>query len=197
MQTLMKTRKIALLAAIFAGLLFGQALAEEDYYDWMPKGGRQLLFKALERCQGCEGIQDIVKLKKTQDEWKTYFQGKQGALATLTEKQVKTLTAYLAFNLPVKKEKIQQNPEKFDYSMLPPDGRILSLEACTLCHPIGPILTQEKDASGWVGLYGRPPHDEVEFSEQGMKTLTHYLVINTPMAMDEIPDEHKAELPGF
>lgn len=64
-QTLMKIRKIALLAAMLVVLLFSQVLAE-DYYKWMPKGGRQLLFEALERCQGCEGIQDMVKLKKTQ-----------------------------------------------------------------------------------------------------------------------------------
>jgi hypothetical protein len=192
----MKGGRIAILAVICTVLLFGMVMAQ-GYYDWMPKGGCLLLVETLDRCADCDDIQAILKAKRTQEEWKAFFQGKQGAFAGLTEKQVKTLVAYLAVNMPVAGVNLPEDQKKIDCSALPLDGRIQTLESCTLCHPVGPALTQDKDIAGWRGLYGRTPHDEVELSQKAIETLSYYLFINTPMAMEEIPEEHRVELPGF
>ena len=192
----MKKGRIILLVAI--GMIFSFAIVlAQDYYDWMPKGGCQLLVEVLDRCGDCDDIQAIFKAKRTQEEWETYFQARQGSLASMTDQQVNTLVAYLAVNMPAEEVNLPEDQKKIDCSSLPLDGWILTLEACTLCHPVAPCLTQEKEIAGWRGLYGRTPHDEVELSQKAVETLSYYLVINTPLATEEIPAEHRAELPGF
>ena len=205
----MKVRKFYLPLALLAGLTwlgFTLAQAAEDF-PWLPRGACQNLVQLLDTCVGCDA-KTVLTSKMTQDQWRDYFTKKQtnqknitaeqkkyGALAGLSNKQAADLVAYLAYNMPVKK--LPSDLRKLDCKNLPPDGRTYLLEKCSLCHPIGPILTQERDVPGWKSAYAFPPHPELKLTDAELSTLVYYLANNMPIPLEKIPKELQAELPGY
>lgn len=175
--------------------ILGIAQAIQDW-SWLLKGEQPLLEEVLKKCTGCDSLQTIVATKRTQDEWKAYFNQK-GALKDLNPKEVNALIGYLAINMPVRKESLPGDPQKITVSVLPEDGRTLMLEKCTLCHPLGPILVVNKDATAWRSLYASPPHPELKMPAMEVETLVSYLIYATPIPKEKIPEELMGEIPGF
>jgi hypothetical protein len=187
--------KTTLYGSISVLLFAGVVIAKEFSYDFMPKGGSKLLVEALNRCKGCD-LKTILNSKITKEKWKEYLQGK-GALAGMSPKQVETLVTYLAINMPAPKVKIPADPKKLKFSDLPDDGQEILLESCTLCHPLGPVLSEERDVKGWEGIYHTNPHPETNLPKQKLEELINYLGINMPIPDKDIPAELKGKLPGY
>lgn len=208
----MKGCKISLFIAM-SGLviLFFLEIAQgEEDFPWLPKGECQNLLGMLASCSNCDPITSLATMKKSQEEWRTYFtqkksnrknltpdQQKMGALAGYSKRQSDALTYYLSLNMPVAKGKLPSDPKKVNCSVLPLDGRTYLLEKCSLCHPIGPILTQQRDMSGWRSAYAFPPHPELKLTKVELETLVNYLANNMPLPLEVIPKELQAELPGY
>ena len=205
----MKVQKAYWILALLAGMtLTALTLAwAADDFPWLPRGGCQNLVEVLNTCIGCDP-KTVLTSQMTQDQWRDYFvkkqtslknataeQKKRGALAGLSSNQATDLTAYLAYNMPIKK--LPSDLKKIDCKDLPLDGRRYLLEKCSLCHPIGPVLTQERDVAAWKSAYAFPPHPELKLTEVELNTLIYYLANNMPIPREKIPKELQAELPGY
>lgn len=187
--------RIILVASASVLLFFGSAVAKEFNYDFMPKGGSKLLVDVLNRSKGVD-LKFILNGKMTKGKWKEYLQGK-GGLAGLNQKQVDTLINYLTINMPAPKVKIPSDIKKLKFNDLPNDGQEILLESCTLCHPLGPVLSESRDAKGWESVYYTNPHPETKLSKQALDELCTYLGINMPIPDKDIPAELKGKLPGY
>ncbi len=208
----MNRSKLSVLIAIGGMMiLFGLGIARgEEDFPWLPQGECQNLLGTLTTCSNCDPITSLVTMKKSQEEWRTYFTKKKstrknltpelqklGALAGLSKRQADALTYYLSINMPLAKGKVPSDPKKVTCSVLPVDGRTYLLEKCSLCHPIGPILTQQRDMNGWRSAYAFPPHPELKLTKVELETLVNYLANNMPLPLEIIPKELQAELPGY
>lgn len=185
-----------------AALLVSLALAGPDAFEFMPKGGREMLLEVVGRCANCDDIVTIVTTRRTQEEWLKYFTGRQsslknladekkkGALATLAERQMSTLVSYLAINTPIPKEKLPKDTKKVDWlSFLPPDGRQLTLEKCMGCHSIGVTVLNAADMRGWAMILRKSDHAVIKLTERETETLKSYLAVNMPVPEEEVPEE--------
>jgi len=177
-------------------LFFKFAAAQGDVFEFIPSGGKSLLLQVLQNDIPHKEILPIVSAKKTQEEWRKYLRRKSetiAALADITETQLDTLATYLSFNMPLPKDVLAKDINSIEWSkVLPPDGRQLALNNCQFCHIITVVVTQGKEATGWIGLLGTPSHVVVEISEQEKETLSHYLAINMPVPEEDIPEELRA-----
>jgi hypothetical protein len=187
--------RIIMVASVSAVLFFGFAVAAEFNYDFMPKGGSHILVDVLNRVKGVD-LKFVLSGKMTKEKWKEYLQGK-GGLAGLNPKQVETFINYLAINMPAPKVKIPSDIKKLKYTDLPIDGQEILLESCTLCHPLGPVLVETRDAKGWESVYYTNPHPETGLSKQAIDELCIYLGLNMPIPDKDIPAALKGKLPGY
>lgn len=169
---------------------------EEDVFHFIPPGGKSILLEVIDSQPPRDEILAIVTGRRTQQEWQVYLTRKADTirtLADLTEKELKTLASYLAFNMPVAPGQLQQDLEAIDWKkILPPDGRDIALNNCQFCHIITVSVTQEKAPIGWRGLLGTPSHVVIEISEHEKETLSHYYAINMPIPEEEVPEELRA-----
>ncbi|RKX79807.1 MAG: hypothetical protein DRP87_01610 [Spirochaetes bacterium] len=177
---------IIVLAVI--GVLFAQG------YDFMPKGGSDILLEVLDKCKNCDDIKNIVTTKRTQDEWKKYFSDK-GALSGLSDKEVTTLVNYLAINMPIPQNKL---PRRYNVNTLPPSGRLIAEERCTLCHPINVAMLERRTYVAWYNLLVHSgDHNIIEHTEQEWDTLAHYLTANAPIPKESLPPELRELPPSY
>lgn len=164
-------------AALGMRLLVATVFADD--FDFVPRGGAELLAEVLDGCAACEPLAVLASQEKTAEEWREYFAGHPDALQGLTETEIEELTNYLAVNFPA--AGVQ------DVRGLPPDGRQLVLTHCMLCHSIAIAITQDRSLDRWREHRTIPPHDIVFLTAQQWDTLAHYLTINTPVPLEEIP----------
>ncbi len=180
--------------------LLRPALAAEDEFKFMPKGGSEMFLDVLSQCANCDAIAELVTSQRTEEGWLKYFAGKQraqkysggdkktGALAGLPEKQGKTLASYLAANAPMAKSSLPKDSKKADWkSVLPPDGRQLALEKCMGCHGIAVTMLNEADLRGWDMILRKSDHRGLKLTDREAQTLKSYLAINAPLPESEIP----------
>ena len=195
-----KTILSALLAS--AAVFAAPGSAAEDPYQFMPKGGRDLFVQVLAACTNCNDIVAAVATQSSQEAWLKYFTAKQsrqkvaaaeakrGALAGLSDKQTRVLLTYLAVNTPVPKEKLPRDPKSANWtSVLPPDGRQLTLEKCMGCHSLGVTVLNEADYRGWGMIMRKSDHVVIRMTEKEVETLKQYLSIITPIPQDQVPKE--------
>jgi hypothetical protein len=115
----------------------------------------------------------------------------------LSERELNTISSYLAINFPPEDGRVPEDVKKLDYEALPFDGSRLMLEKCSFCHPVAPVMTLERDVEGWRSAYYYPPMPESKLSGKEIETLIHYLTYNTPVPIEEIPRELLMEFPGY
>ena len=213
----MKTRRAKTLAVLaivvlISGLaLAGLALAADDAFKFMPKGGRELLIEVKAKCANCDDLVTLVTTRRSADDWQKYFTGKQstvtglsdaekrkGALATFTEKQIRTLTAYLSINLPLARDQLPRDPARAQWeAVLPVDGRKLTLDRCMGCHSLATTILISGDLNGWGVIMRKSDHVNLGMNAQQLQELLHYLAINMPVPESEIPDEFKKGTGGY
>ncbi len=203
-----RMRRWAVLALVVAGgalALAGLARAAEDKLAFMPKGGVQLLLEVKAKCANCDDLATLVTTKRSEDDWLKYFTGRQstatglpdaekkkGALATFSDQQIKTLVAYLAINLPMAKDALPRDPARAQWeSVLPADGRKLTLDKCMGCHSLATTILISGDLNAWGVIMRKSDHQNLRMSAQQLQELMHYLAINMPVPDSEIPDEFR------
>lgn len=199
------SRWAVLLLAVTAALaLGGLARAADDKLAFVPKGGVQLLLEVKAKCANCDDLPTLATAKRSADDWQNYFTGKQstvtglsdaekrkGALATFTPKQIKTLVTYLSINLPLPRDKLPRDPARAQWeSILPVDGRKLTLDKCMGCHSLATTLLIEGDLNAWGVILRKSDHANLASGQQ-LQELLNYLAINMPVPDSQIPDEFR------
>lgn len=173
-----------LTAALGALVLpFAHAAAGEDY-DFMPKGGKALLLELLGAPADAAQLRAIELARRTEAEWRDFIAARGNAL---TDRQLATLAAYLAVNMPVPGDALTRGSLA---AALPPDGRELAWSQCQFCHSLfSSHLTQSRDAQGWRNVFLSPFHRELKMSPQQREEFARYSAINMPLKIEEVPQD--------
>jgi len=177
----------ALLLAVAVALPPALAAPGEDY-DFMPKGGKTLLLEVLGTPPDMAEFRKIVRARRTEAEWRAAIAPRAKGL---TDKQLATLAAYLAVNMPLP-EAAAQEAAKRDKpsSSLPPDGRELAWAQCQSCHSLfASHLTQIRDVQGWRNMFLSPFHRELKASPQEREEFARYSALNMPMKIEDVPQD--------
>lgn len=171
-------------AALVALVLAVAAAAQEDLFDFIPKGGRTLLEDVK-----AEGIPDdlaraIASESGDAATWQDRLEAaRSGApgIAALDDWQTGTLAHYLAANAPL-----------VAGADLPRDGRDMALALCQSCHIITVVVTQDRTREAWLRTMNSPSHVEIATTPAEREALADYLVINAGIPIDQIPPELRA-----
>ena len=179
--------------------MFGESFCE-SVPKGLPRSGCKLLFEVLHTCVSCDDLPTILRTGRTQEQWLAYFKADRGsayvhmteealtdmdqdsfneyadkgALAELDWKQVSTLLAYQAINLPVYSNEV------------PKGGCTLLLETlknCSNCIDLRTILSTRWTQSQWQAYFQSKGALNWMTRKQAA-TLLAYMAINMPM--DEI-----------
>lgn len=185
----MTARGGVLLAAAAGALVFPPALASpgEDY-DFMPKGGKALLLEVLGTPPDMAEFRKIVRERRTEKEWRTAIAPRAKAL---TDRQLDTLVAYLAVNMPLPDVAAQEAAKAKDpAASLPQDGRELGWKQCQSCHSLfSSHLTQIREIQGWRNVFLSPFHKEMKMSPQEREEFARYSALNMPMKIEDVPQD--------
>jgi hypothetical protein len=177
-----------LLVAVAGAVIFPPALAAagEDY-DFMPKGGKALLLEVLGTPPDMAEFRKIIRARRTEEEWRAAIVPRRKAL---TDKQLATLGAYLAVNMPLPEAAAKEAKSGEPASSLPPDGRELAWKQCQSCHSLfASHLTQIRDVQGWRNMFLSPFHRELKMSPQEREEFARYSAVNMPMKIEDVPQD--------
>ena len=119
MSTLASAGRLLVAIVATAVFTFAQAAGEDNAF--MPKGGRVLLLELLGAPPDPTELRAIAQARRTEPEWLDFVTARK---KSLTERELATLAAYLAVNMPLSDEVVKRDKLA---SALPPDGRELSL----------------------------------------------------------------------
>lgn len=188
MSTRRPDRIVLALAA--AGLLAGLApvLGQQLDFAFMPKGGKTLLIEALGHEPKSSELRAIVQARHTEAEWREAMASRTKGLS---DRETKTLAAYLAVNMPVPDaDGVAAKAAKPDdlSAALPRDGRELAWNECQFCHSLFTShLTQARELQAWLNMFQSPFHRELKLTEQERREFATYSAINMPMRLDDVP----------
>lgn len=186
-----RVAKCALLLAACV-LLEGVATSQGDLFAFMPEGGKSLLLELILGAETPADIMSPVTEKRSQPEWLQYLASnaqRLPAVSRFSDKQLKTLAAYLAINMPIVAPTLPGNADEAAWrKVLPADGRDLALKNCQQCHSIySGYLTQARDVQGWRGTFDAPFHNGIQLSEKERETFASYSAINMPVPEESVP----------
>jgi hypothetical protein len=175
----------AAIGALLAGLV--PALSQLDYA-FMPKGGKALLIEVLGDPPDRKELRQVVQAKRSEEEWITATAKWEAALS---EKERRTLAAYLAINMPLPKGTIDKlETEKVIADHLPRDGRELGFYECMYCHSLFTShLTQDRSFQAWMNMFESPFHREMTMTRQEREEFSRYSEINMPMKIEDVPPD--------
>ena len=183
----MNAKRLAALGCLACLLIGpgGAALAQEDP-GFMPKGGKTLLLQVLGN-QPAE-LRRIAGLTLSDAQWLAELAPHTGALS---EREQRTLAAYLAVNLPLEPALADQAAQQAGWATaLPADGRDLAWNYCQFCHSLFTgYLTQERDVQAWRGEFEAPFHKELEMTAKQRETFARYSAVNMPMKVEDVPPD--------
>jgi mono/diheme cytochrome c family protein len=161
---------------------FAQAAGEDNAF--MPKGGRALLLDLLGVPPDQAELRAIAQARRTESEWRDFVAARKKALS---ERELATLAAYLAVNLPLSDGAVKRDKLA---SALPPDGRVLAWNECQSCHSLfASHLTQRRNAQGWRNMFVSPFHRELKMNPQEREEFARYSALNMPMKIEDVPQE--------
>lgn len=166
-------------------LAVGPARAQEDS-GFMPKGGKTLLIDLLGQRPDPAEFRRIVTTKHSATEWQGDLPARAGSLA---DKELWTLAAYLAVNMPLSDAALRQAEQSEDIaSALPRDGRELAWNECQYCHSLFTShLTQDRDVQAWRNMFLSPFHRQMKVTAQEREEFATYSAINMPMKIEDVP----------
>jgi hypothetical protein len=173
-----------LFLAVFAIAAFAFAHADGEDYAFMPKGGRVLLLELLGASPNQAELRAIAQARRTEPEWRDFVAARK---KPLTERELATLAAYLALNMPLSDDAVKRGKLA---SALPPDGRDLAWSGCQNCHSLfAGYLTQEREVQAWRNIFLSPFHRELKMSPQEREEFARYSALNMPMKIDDVPQD--------
>ena len=173
-----------LFLAVFAIAVFAFAQAAGEDNAFMPKGGRALLIELLGTPPDRAELRTIAQARRTEPEWRDFVAARKN---TLTERELATLAAYLAVNMPLPDDDVKRDNLA---STLPPDGRDLAWSECQSCHSLfASHLTQRRNAQGWRNMFLSPFHRELKMTPQQREEFARYSALNMPMKIEDVPQD--------
>lgn len=184
----MKHKRGPILAMLCASLLGLSPALGQEYFDFMPEGGKALLIQLLGHPLDTAELRQIAKARRGEEEWKDALAARTGAMS---EKQLQTLVGYLVVNMPLAEETLETAEKKDDVTAaLPPDGRELAWNQCQFCHSLfTSYLVHERGVQGWLSTFETPFHREIKMIEKERETFARYSAINMPMRIEDVPEE--------
>lgn len=172
---------------ILAGLaivVFALAQAEGQDDAFMPRGGRVLLLEMLGPAPDQAELRAIAEVRRTEPEWRDFVAARK---KPMTERELATLVAYLALNMPLSDEAMKGGKLA---SSLPPDGRDLAWSGCQSCHSLfSGYLMQDRQLQAWRNIFLSPFHRELKMSPQEREEFARYSTLNMPMKIDDVPPD--------
>jgi hypothetical protein len=173
-----------LLAVLGAVLLSLAQPAGAQDYAFMPRGGKTLLLELAAAAPESVQLRAIVQTRRSEPQWREFV---AAHAKTMSEREIATLAAYLAVNLP-----LPEGTAKADNlaAALPPDGRELAWNQCQLCHSLfSSYLTQEREAQAWRNMFESPFHRQLKMAPQEREEFSRYSALNMPMKIDDVPQD--------
>jgi len=173
-----------LFLAVVALACFALAQAAGADHSFMPKGGRALLLDLLGAPADLAQLRVITQTRRTEPQWRDFVVARKQALS---ERELTTLAAYLAGNLPLPDAAVKRD----DLALaLPPDGRDLAWNGCQNCHSLfAGYLMQERELQAWRNIFLSPFHRELKMSPQEREEFARYSAINMPIKLDDVPPD--------
>ena len=182
MTTAASAGRLVLAGLVMAVFAFAQAAGEDNAF--MPKGGRALLLDLLGSPSDQAELRAIVQARRTEPEWLDFVAARKKAL---TERELATLAAYLAVNMPLSDDALKRDKLA---SALPPDGRDLAWTECQSCHSLfASHLTQKRPVQGWRNMFMSPFHRELKMTPQQREEFARYSALNMPMKIEDVPPD--------
>jgi hypothetical protein len=177
-------RRGRLIAALAGALLILAAQAAGEDFGFMPKGGRALLLGMAGTPPDAGALREIAQSRRTEAEWRA-FAAARGK--TLSERELDTLAAYLAVNMPLPEDLARRGALA---EALPPDGRDLAWNQCQFCHSLfTSYLTQMREVQAWRNMFQSPFHRELKMSPREREEFARYSAINMPMKIEDVPPD--------
>ena len=177
-------RRGRLFAAVAGALLLIAAQAAGEDHGFMPKGGRILLLEMAGSPPDIGELRKIAQARRTEGEWRE-FAAARGK--TLSDRELDTLAAYLALNLPLPEAVAKRSDLA---KALPPDGRDLAWNQCQFCHSLFTShLTQSREVQAWRNVFLSPFHREMKMTPQEREEFARYSAINMPMKIEDVPPD--------
>ncbi|MDO8775174.1 MAG: hypothetical protein Q7K57_42005 [Burkholderiaceae bacterium] len=174
--------RLFLVVLAMAVSAFVQAAGEDNAF--MPKGGRALLLDLLGAPPDQVELRAIAQARRTEPQWLDFIAARK---KPLTERELATLAAYLAVNMPLSDDALKRDNLA---SALPPDGRDLAWNGCQSCHSLfASHLTQKRNAQGWRNMFLSPFHRELNMNPQEREEFARYSALNMPMKIDDVPPD--------
>ena len=182
MRTLRPLGIKTLVTAVALLLMPASVFCQEDF-GFMPKGGKTLL---LELTSKPAELRDIGSARRSEAEWREFIAKHE---ASMTERDVNELAAYLAINTPVPEGAL---PDAQDAATLaaafPADGRELAWNQCQSCHSLfSGYLMQSRDPQGWRSIFLSPFHRNIKMTAQERETFARYAAFSMPMKAEDVP----------
>lgn len=182
MSTVANGGRLFLVVLAMAVSAFVQAAGEDNAF--MPKGGRALLLDLLGTPADQVELRAIAQARRTEPQWLDFIAARK---KPLTERELATLAAYLAVNMPLSDDALKRDNLA---SALPPDGRDLAWNGCQSCHSLfASHLTQKRNAQGWRNMFLSPFHRELNMNPQEREEFARYSALNMPMKIEDVPPD--------
>ena len=182
MSTVANGGRLLLAVLAIAVSAFVQAGGEDNAF--MPKGGRALLLDLLGAAPDQVELREIAQARRTEPQWLDFVAARK---KPLTERELATLAAYLAVNMPMSDDAAKRDNLA---SALPPDGRDLAWNGCQNCHPLfASHLTQRRSAQGWRNMFMSPFHRELKMNPLEREEFARYSALNMPMKIEDVPQD--------
>jgi hypothetical protein len=178
--------KAIALAALLAG--FSPALAQVLSFDFMPKGGKALFTEVFGATPDPATLGEMAAPARSEADWNAFLTARG---TDLGDKELRTLSAYLAVNMPIPGDKLDAAAKAGDVAAaLPGDGRELAWNGCQGCHSLfAGYLTQDRDLQGWQNMFQSPFHRELKMTPQERDEFSRYSTINMPMKFEDVPED--------
>jgi hypothetical protein len=184
---LVESSRLVAIAVAVALIGLWPASAQEDF-SFMPKGGKTLLLEVFGASPDAATLAEMSAAGRSEADWNEIVTARKTGLS---DKEVRTLAAYLALNMPLPPEALAAAAKAGDIAtVLPPDGRELAWNGCQSCHSLfAGYLTQDRDLQGWQNLFQSPFHRELKMTPPERDEFSHYAVINMPMKFEDVPED--------
>jgi hypothetical protein len=181
------TRLSNAVAAILIALC-SPALAQTLTFDFMPKGGKALFTDVFGASPDAATLGEMSAPARSEADWNAFLVARGTGLG---DKDLRTLAAYLAVNMPVPGDTLDAAAKAGDVAAaLPPDGRELAWNGCQGCHSLfASHLTQDRDLQAWQNMFNSPFHRELKMTPQERDEFSRYSAINMPMKFEDVPED--------
>lgn len=177
-------------AAAIAVLLtcLSPALAQVPSFDFMPNGGKALFADVFGATPDAATLGEMAAPARSEADWNAFLVARGTELG---DKELRTLAAYLAVNMPIPGDKLDTAAKAGDVAAaLPSDGRELAWNGCQGCHSLfAGYLTQDRDLQGWENMFQSPFHRELKMTAQERDEFSRYSTINMPMKFEDVPED--------